>query len=130
VTQTRAFLDKAERAIKAAERDLKEGDNDFAASNAYYACFYIAEALLATEGASFSRHGQVVSQYGLRFAQPEKLDRSFHQLLIRAFRIRMVADYQVEVPIDPEVVQGLIEGGRSFLAAAARYIEELPGQGR
>lgn len=127
MNETRIFLDKAQRSLRAAERHLKEGEPDFAASHAYYASFYIAEALLASEGVSFSRHGQVLSQYGLRFAQTEKLDRRFHQVLIRAFRIRNIADYQVEVPIKPEDAQELIEGGRSFLAAASRYLEEHPG---
>jgi len=127
VNESRIFLDKAERSLRAAERHLNEGEPDFAASHAYYACFYIAEALLASEGVSFSRHGQVLSQYGLRFAQTEKLDRRFHQVLTRAFRIRNIADYQVEVPIQPEDVQELIKGGQSFLAAASHYLEELPG---
>lgn len=129
MSQTRGFLDKAERSLRAAERNLKEGDCDFAASHAYYACFYVAEALLATEGARFSSHGQVIAQYGLRFAQPEKLDRRFHQILNRAFQIRLIADYQVEVEIKPEVVQELIEGGRSFFAAASQYLKEPSGAG-
>ena len=37
----------------------------------------------------------------------------------------MIADYQIEVPIQPQEAQDLIEGGRSFLEAASRYIEEL-----
>jgi uncharacterized protein (UPF0332 family) len=127
VKEIRIFLDKAQRSLRAAERHLEEGETDFAASHAYYASFYIAEALLASEGASFSRHGQVLSQYGLRFAQTEKLDPRFHQVLLRGFRIRNIADYQVEIPIQPEEAQELIEGGRSFLAAASRYLEELPG---
>ena len=55
--EIRIYLDKAQRSLRAAERHLEEGEADFAASHAYYASFYIAEALLATEGVSFSRHG-------------------------------------------------------------------------
>jgi len=119
-------LDKAERDLRAAERLLSDGDADIAASRAYYACFYIAEALLATEGYRFKSHGQLVAQYGLRFAKPEKLDRRYHEVLRQAFQTRQLADYQTEVAIDPEIVQGLNEGGRSFLEAASRYLEEIP----
>lgn len=107
---------------------LQDGNPDFAASRTYYGYFYIAEALLLTQGCQFSSHGQVVAQYGLHFAQTEKLDRRFHQLLLRAFRTRTLADYQVEVPIDPEAVVELIQGGFEFLQAASRYLEDLPGE--
>jgi uncharacterized protein (UPF0332 family) len=127
VTQIRNLLDKAERSLESAERELKKGNPDFAASRAYYACFHIAEALLASEGSRFSSHKQVISQYGVRFAQTEKLDRQFHQILLGAFQTRQIADYQSEVPINPKVVQELIEGGWSFLAAASRYLEEQSG---
>jgi uncharacterized protein (UPF0332 family) len=127
VNQPQSLLDKAQKNFRAAERLLNDGDADIAASRAYYACFYIAEALLATEGYRFKSHGQLVAQYGLRFAQPEKLDRRYHEVLRQAFQTRQIADYQTEVAIDPKVVQELIEGGRSFLAAASRYLEELPG---
>jgi len=52
---------------------------------------------------------------------------TFHRLLDDAFELRQAADYEVDVTINPEVVRGMINGGRSFLAAASRYLEELPG---
>lgn len=48
------------------------------------------------------------------------------QLLEKAARSIQAAEL-VGATISPEVVQELIEGGRSFLEAASRYIEELPG---
>jgi uncharacterized protein (UPF0332 family) len=106
---------------------LQDGSPDFAVSRTYYGYFYIAEALLLSKGDKFSSHGQVVAQYGLRFARTEELDRRFHQLMLRALRTRALADYQVEVPIDPEAVEELIQGGREFLEAASRYLEGLSG---
>jgi uncharacterized protein (UPF0332 family) len=106
---------------------LQDGSPDFAVSRTYYGNFYIAEALLLSKGDKFSSHGQVVAQYGLRFARTEELDRRFHQLMLRALRTRALADYQVEVPIDPEAVEELIQGGREFLEAASRYLEGLSG---
>jgi uncharacterized protein (UPF0332 family) len=125
VTETQAFLDKAEESFKAAELLLGAGSPGFASSRAYYGCFYIAHALLLTRGHRFSSHGQVIGQYGLLFARPHLLDRRFHQLLIRASELRKFGDYQVEVPIDSEVVADLIRDGRDFLLAASRYLRDL-----
>ena len=63
-----ALLDKAARSLAASERLLDAGDADFAVSRAYYGYFYVAEALLFREGHSFSRHGQVLAQYGRIFS--------------------------------------------------------------
>lgn len=75
---------------------MKDGDTNFAVSRAYYGYFYVAEALLLSKDLSFSRHGQVISQYGLHFARDKILPRRFHRLLDEAFSLRRVADYSTE----------------------------------
>lgn len=47
------LLEKASRAIRAAETLLREGESEFAAGRAYYAMFYTASALLAARGYDF-----------------------------------------------------------------------------
>lgn len=56
------LLTKAERSLAAAERLLADGDLDFAVSRSYYGYFYVAEALLFSEGLEFLRHGQVLAR--------------------------------------------------------------------
>lgn len=80
-----ALLEKAERSFTAARRLLDAGDPDFAASRSYYGYFYVAEALLLSEGLRFSRHGHVIAQYGRHFARTGLLDRRFHHHLTQAF---------------------------------------------
>ena len=125
MSETRALLDKAAISLKAAEILQREGISTIAASRAYYACFYVAQALLLTEGHRFSSHGQVLAGYGRVFARTSKLDRRFHQLLIRAFRIRQTADYQAEPEIEPELAEELIREGQDFMDAAHRYVSDL-----
>lgn len=119
------YLQKADRSLVDAERLLENEDWDFAASRIYYAYFYTAQALLLTQDLQFTRHGQVIAQYGRYFAKTKLIDPRFHNLLDMAFELRQVADYQVEVPIDPDVVTDLLREGRHFIEAAARYLEQL-----
>lgn len=77
------LLEKALRSFEAAGSLLEEGHADFAASRAYYGCFYTAEALLLSKGLSYSRHSQVVAQFGRNFAKTEELDAGYHRLLPR-----------------------------------------------
>lgn len=124
LSQIEALFEKAVRSFAAAERLLQSGDADFAASRAYYGYFYVAEALLLTKGLSFSRHGQVIAQYGTHFAKEEILDRRFHRLLRRAFALRQSADYSTEPAPDSGTVRELIEEGRVFLGEARGYVRE------
>ena len=117
------LLTKAERSLAAAERLLADGDLDFAVSRSYYGYFYVAEALLHSEGLEFLRHGQVLAQYGRHFAKTGRLDPRFHKLFSRAFSARQIADYAAVVEFESEEVAELIREGRSFLAAARSHLE-------
>lgn len=120
MSEIEALFEKAGRSLAAAERLLGSGDTDFAASRAYYGYFYVAEALLLSKGLGFSRHGQVISQYGLHFAKTEVLDRRFHRLLDEAFTLRQTVDYSTGPA--PGKVREPIEEGRVFLQAARSYL--------
>ena len=58
-----AQIDKAKESLAAAELLLGQGYAEFAASRAYYAMFYVAEALLASRGQSYSSHAAVQAAY-------------------------------------------------------------------
>ena|SRR5215218_5603623 len=128
MTKSDLLMEKASRALHAAERLLAEGDADFAASHTYYACFYTAQALLVTRELQFSRHGQVIAQYGRHFSKTRILDPRFHKLLDTTFELRQIADYQVEVPVESEAVGELIVESRQFIVAASEYLEQLQGE--
>jgi uncharacterized protein len=116
------LIAKSERAFSAAQRLLSDGDADFAVSRAYYGYFYIAQALLLEKGLEFSRHGQVLAQYGLHFAKSRELDPKYHRLLDRAFSFRQRADYDAAAAPDPDVVEELIRAGWDFMQAARTYL--------
>lgn len=116
------LLEKAKRSFDVAEATLEQGHPDFAISRAYYGCFYIAQAMLLSEGLEYASHGQVVAQFGLHFARTQRLDPAFHRLLIRAFQLRQGADYATFVVIEPELVREVLEEGGRFLAAAVAHL--------
>lgn len=54
------LLEKARRSLDLARATRERGDHDFAASRAYCAMFYVAEALLFAEGLTFSSHAATI----------------------------------------------------------------------
>jgi uncharacterized protein (UPF0332 family) len=118
------LLAKARRSFEAAEGLLEDGHADFAASRAYYGSFYTAEALLFSRGLSYSRHSQVVAQFGRHFARTGELDARYHRLLVEAFRLRQTADYSAAPEaVSREDADHTIREGKAFLAAAREYLQ-------
>ncbi len=125
--ETEKFLAKASRAIDAARILLRAGDVDFAAGRAYYAMFYVAEALLARKGQRFRQHSAVQAAYGEEFAKTSALDLQFHRWFLDASDMRILGDYGVEASITPDDVRVMLEHARAFLQAGSAYLESGPG---
>jgi len=121
---TRKLLDKALDAIEAAEGLMDMGKAEFSAGRAYYAMFYIAEALLSEKGFEFKQHGQVIGAFGLHFAKTKELDPKYHRWLVDGFDARISGDYGVDIEIDNELVADMINQARDFYEAAQRYLEK------
>ena len=87
---------------------------DYAASRAYYAMFYIAEAFLEGEGMSFSSHAAVIGAFGREFARTGRLPAEFHRFLIDAQDLRNSGDYG-------DLILSLSSKLRSKLTAASNF---------
>jgi uncharacterized protein (UPF0332 family) len=84
--ETEALLAKARRSLANARRSLEAGDADFAASRAYYAMFYAAEALLLSRGLAFSKHGAVIAEFSREFVRSGEFPAEYGRALREAWR--------------------------------------------
>jgi uncharacterized protein (UPF0332 family) len=120
---TGKLLDKAQDSIEAAEALLEIGKAEIAAGRAYYAMFYVAEALLGEMELEFSQHGQVIGAYGLHFAKTKVLDPKYHRWLVDGFDTRVSGDYGVDTGIGRDIVSEMINQAREFLLDGKKYLE-------
>jgi uncharacterized protein (UPF0332 family) len=120
--ETSALLDKAERSIKNAQSTLEDGDFDFAASRAYYAMFYVAEALLGEKDLQFSKHGGVHGAFSRHFVRTGAFDIKFQRWMVSGFNQRMLGDYGTMPDFEEEDIQEIIDHATEFLAAARAYL--------
>lgn len=121
-----ALLAKAARSRRAAALLAQEDYLDFAAARAYYALFYIAEALLLAEGLTFSSHAALIAGYGKAFAKTQRLDPRFHRYLIDAQDIRNLGDYGVGPGVSRSQVTDLLAWVDEFFAAAQALLQQNP----
>ena len=122
--ETDALLEKAERSLHAARILLQEELPDFAASRAYYALFYVAEALLLEEGHSFSKHSAVISAFGREFVRGGDVPPRFHRYLLDAADLRTLGDYGTGAEIAPDRVREILVWGQEFLHLARERLQE------
>jgi uncharacterized protein (UPF0332 family) len=121
---TQKFLAKAARVLKVAERLATGDDGEFAVGRAYYAMFYIAEALLNEKGHRFRKHGGVHGAFREHFVKTVLLDGKYHQWLLEAFSQRITGDYGVESDLTAEDARLLIGQAHEFLGVAREFLEK------
>jgi uncharacterized protein (UPF0332 family) len=120
------LLEKACESLEAAKLLLEGGYPDFAASRAYYAMFYIAQAFLEGEGLAFSRHSAVIAAFGQHFAHTGKVPTNFHGFLLEAQDLRHSGDYGPPHAVTLDQAREQIAHAEEFLALAERLIGPLP----
>ena len=123
------LLEKSLANLSAARLLLENGFPDIAASRAYYAMFYAAEALLLADGQRYSSHRGVISALGRDYAAPGRMDRDLHARLVEAFRLRQAADYATGGEISRDDASDVLTLAERFRAWVEQHLREREGQG-
>lgn len=119
------LLEKADRSLKAAERLLQSGDNDFAVSRAYYAMFYVVQALLLRDGHRRNKHSGVIAAFNEYFVKTGKIPSHFFILLRDGFEDRAEGDYGI-APISSDQGRAGISAAHEFVQEIRRLLSGLP----
>ena len=120
------LLVQAHDSVAAAKVLRTEGHHGFAASRAYYAMFYVAEAFLLGKGLAFSKHSGVHAAFGEHFAKAGIVQPEFHRYLIRGMAVRHAGDYGKARKVTPEEAAEQITHAEQFLELAEQLIGPLP----
>lgn len=118
-----ALIDKAKKSIAAASLLNEQGYPGFAASRAYYAMLYAAQALLLNKGLSFSKHSAVIAAFGREFVKPGRVPIQLHRFLIEASDSRKVSDYDIGGDIGQDVASVHIDRARQFLETITQLLD-------
>jgi uncharacterized protein (UPF0332 family) len=116
----------ARESLSAAKLLHREGHHGFAASRAYYAMFYVAEAFLLGKGLAFSKHSAVHAAFGEHFVRTGILSAELHRALIHGMEVRQTGDYDYMNRVSPEDAGQQIANAELFMEAAAKFLESIP----
>ena len=121
-----ALLEKARDNIRIARVTASEGVHRAAVSLAYYAMFYVTEALMLGDGLAFSKHSAVIAAFGQHFARPGRVPADLHRHLIDAFKARGSADYDIHTAFGEADALLQIARAQEFLDFAEDLLGPLP----
>ena len=95
-----------------------------AANRMYYACYYMASALLLKNGQSAHTHGGVIGLFGLHFVKtgvvPSELGKFYSQL----FELRQTGDYDDWKVVTENDIKPLIPEAEAFLETLENLIRK------
>jgi uncharacterized protein (UPF0332 family) len=122
--EVKGMLAKAQRYLVSAKLLCQAGDYDSSVSRLYYAMFYGTEALLLSQGKTFSSHRAAIAAFGEHFIKPGHLPKEMHQSLHRAFEKRQISDYEYMSGISELEVADLQEKAEQFVKRTEAFLHE------
>lgn len=117
-----AAFRRAREKLEVAEGVLAAGFAADAVPPAYYACYFAAEAALATEGDDVRTHEGLKSLFGLRFVRSGLLPARLGSILRELKDERQNSDYSVFPAITQEDATRSLGRAAEFVAALADFL--------
>ena len=118
------YADRARQMLVVAACNL---DNAFYASainRAYYAIFYAANAMLATQGLSRSKHSGVINAFRQHFVKPGFIEPEYSRIYGRVMDDRHFGDYAIEEMATADQTQEDLNDARRFVSRVEAYLTE------
>ena len=116
------YVNHARQMLEVADHNLADGFYGSAINRAYYAIFYAANALLATQGLSRSKHSGVIAAFRQHFVKPGLIEVEYSDIYGRVMENRHVSDYEIALPIDPSVTADDLRDARRFVSRIEKYL--------
>ncbi len=127
--ETQALLRKAKRKLLAAESVLLNGFPEDTASDAYYAMYHAAKAILLNRAPRVKKHGDVIRKFSELLVETGRIDRKFAEYLEGSLRSRHFADYETDLTaiISPEDARDWLRKATEFVTMAEKFLEGTGG---
>jgi uncharacterized protein (UPF0332 family) len=121
-SEIQLYLDRAHHDLRATQINLGQGLYGVAVTRAYYAMFYAASAILASEGISRRRHSGVQSAFGEHFVKTGLFEAEYAKMLGHAFDSRLDSDYDIAFAAGQKLAEETLRDAHRFVDRAEQYL--------
>ncbi|OYQ61798.1 hypothetical protein B9G53_25495 [Pseudanabaena sp. SR411] len=91
-------------------------------SRAYYAVYYVSQALLLSEGIETSTHRGVIKLINLHFVKTGRVNSNISKLLSDTYDLRQSGDYSTDFVADEIVANRAIADAKTFIAEIRKFL--------
>ena len=109
-------------ALASAKSELGANRLGFAINRAYYACFYIASAVLLQDQQKFVKHSGLRAAVHRHLVKEGRLDAKWGKIYDQLFESRQEADYQELAQLEPEEAAELNRQAEAFVAEMEKLL--------
>ena len=118
------YLARSRQMIDTGRLTLEHQDYITAVNRAYYAVFYAANALLATQHMERSKHSGVIAAFREHFVKTGLIEPEYSDWYGEEMDARQRGDYTLELVLDEARARELIEQAERFADRVERYLRE------
>jgi uncharacterized protein (UPF0332 family) len=118
------YIKHANQMLDVATHNIADGFVGSAINRAYYAIFYAANALLATQGIARGKHSGVVAAFREHFVKPGLIEVEYSRIYGRVMDDRRASDYEIEVPVETEAAEKDLSDAQRFVERVERLLKQ------
>ncbi|HKZ82091.1 MAG TPA: HEPN domain-containing protein [Anaerolineae bacterium] len=120
----RGYIGRARQMLDTGRLTLEHRDFITAVNRAYYAAFYAANALLATQHLERSKHSGVIAAFREHFVRTGVIAPEYSDWYGALLDTRQRGDYSLEALLDERRATELLEQAGKFVDRIERYLRD------
>jgi len=117
------LVEKAKKSLKSAGLLIKEGDYESSISSAYYAMFFMVEALLLTKNIKPKSHKGTISQFGEHFIKTNLFPKELGSALRKTFDKRQESVYGYTIMSSGDKANETLKIANKFVDNLFEYLK-------
>jgi uncharacterized protein (UPF0332 family) len=118
------YMEHARQMLEVAAHNIADGFHGSAINRAYYAIFYAANALLATQSLARGKHSGVVAAFREHFVKPGLIEIEYSRIYGRVMDDRRASDYELEIPVESETAERDLSDARRFVERVEQLLQQ------
>lgn len=118
-------VDQAKSLISEIEPLIHSGSFVFAVNRIYYGMFYMVTALALKYKFESSKHQQLLGWFNKTFIKEKIIDRKYGEYIRKAYKNRMIGDYDTFVEFKKEEVLEMHQELKDFISEIEGHINTV-----
>ncbi|KZX10287.1 HEPN domain-containing protein [Methanobrevibacter curvatus] len=123
--EVKLLFDNAFKSLEVSKYNIDGGYYNTSINRSYYACFYVAKALLIERGFITKTHSGTISCFGRILVVNENFDSKIAKTLKELFEEREDADYTLKISFSKEDTLEFLNDAKIFVEECMKFSVKL-----